>query len=40
VRIGQDKAPVFGGSTASWLFKFTAKPHFLPGVQHCLRSAA
>jgi hypothetical protein len=26
------QAPVFGGSAASWLFKFTAKPHFLLGA--------
>jgi hypothetical protein len=33
-------APVFGGPAASWLFKFTAKPHFLLGARHGPRSAA
>jgi hypothetical protein len=32
--------PVFGGPAASWLFKFTAKPHFLLGALHGVRSAA
>jgi hypothetical protein len=40
LRLGQGKAPVFGGSAASWLFKFTAKPHFLLGGLQGPRSAA